>query len=250
MQASTVVGYAGADLTECDQGISAGACFIPVSGDTIDLGDIKVVGNEGALDSEVEAQTLDEYGGTDRSYYWMDTVSPATGAKFYGWYYEDEPYADLDDDDKVFLAPGEGLFVQIYTEEPVKLQSSGEVPTKEDIATGLAACDEGKLIVNPSPIDVDLGNCKISGYGDAKTDSEIEVQTLDVWGGTDKSYYWMDTVSPATGAKFYGWYYEDEPYDDLSEEDKLTIKPGNGVFVQTYGDWEFEFVWPKVVIAK
>ena len=235
---TSVVGYGPTETIE--GGISGGASFVPVSGSTIDLAELTVTGYDGSTSSDVEVQTLDEYGSTDKSYIWKDVT--VFGTKYYGWYLDgDDAYDELDDDDKVTLQPGEGLWVLSSAEQDFTIQSAGAVATL-DVPTTLI--EGGLTCVNPTPIDVDLGDCYVDNY-DGATSSDVEVQTLDEYGSTDKSYIWKDVT--VFGTKYYGWYLDgDDAYDELDDDDKVTIKPGQGIWVLSSDEQEFQFVWPKV----
>ena len=49
-----------AELQEA--GLTAGACFVPVTGSTFDLTELKVTGYEEATEADVAVQTLDDAG--------------------------------------------------------------------------------------------------------------------------------------------------------------------------------------------
>lgn len=236
---SGVVGYGPTETIE--GGISAGASFLPTGSATlVDLGDIEVKGYTGSTDENVEVQTLNEYGATEKSYTWKDITFK--GVRYYGWYLDgEEQYDELDDEDKVTLQPGEGLWVLSDAEQEYVLQSKGAV-ADADVPTTLI--DGGLTCVNPTPINVDLGDCYVSNY-DGSTDENVEVQTLNEYGATDKSYTWKDITFK--GKVYYGWYLDgEEPYDELDDEDKVTIKPGQGIWVLSDDEQSFTFVWPKV----
>ena len=242
VESANVVGYGPTETI--DGGISAGASFVPVSGSTVDLGDITVSGYTGSTGEDIEVQTLDEYGATDKSYIWKDVT--VFGTKYLGWFLDGEldgAYEDLDDDDKVTLQPGEGLWVLSSAEQDFTLQTAGQVAAL-DVPTDLI--EGGLTCVNPTPIDVDLGDCYVDSY-DGSTGEDVEVQTLDEYGATDKSYIWKDVS--VFGTKYYGWFLDGEldgAYDDLDDDDKVTIKPGQGIWVLSSAEQDFQFVWPKV----
>ena len=233
------MGYGPTETIE--GGISAGASFLPTgNASLVDLGDIEVKGYTGSTGEDVEVQTLDEYGATDKSYIWKDLTYK--GVKYYGWYLDGEdPYAELDDGDKVMLQPGEGLWVNSSAEQDFTLQSKGEVASL-DVPTVLI--EGGLTCVNPTPVNVDLGDCYVDNY-DGSTGEDVEVQTLNEYGATDKSYIWKDLTYK--GVKYYGWYLDGEdPYAELDDGDKVTIKPGQGVWVNSSNEQDFRLVWPKV----
>ena len=59
--------------------MTAGACFIPVQGSTFDLTDLKVTGYEESTEADIQIQTLDEYGRTDKTYFYYDVPGELTG---------------------------------------------------------------------------------------------------------------------------------------------------------------------------
>ena len=227
-----------------DGGISAGASFLPTGAATVDLADIEVKGYTGSTITDVEVQTLDEYGATDKSYIWIDVTSK--GTRYYGWYLDGEldgAYEDLDDSDKVTLQPGEGLWTLSSGEQDFTLQSKGEVAAAD---VPIALIEGGLTCINPTPVSIDLGDCYVDNY-EGSTITDVEVQTLDEYGATDKSYIWIDVTSK--GVVYYGWYLDGEldgAYDDLDDSDKVTILPGQGIWALSSDEQPFELVWPKV----
>ena len=100
-------------MAENGEGVGAGAAFIPVSGESFDLADLSVTGvTAGKTANALEAQTLNEYGGTDRSFMWKDTENQFTHVKMFGWYEDNKTdYTTLPADQKVKLDPGKGVFI-------------------------------------------------------------------------------------------------------------------------------------------
>ena len=97
---SSVVGYQSAELQE--SGITAGACFIPVTGKTFDLTDLKVTGYDESTEADVQVQTLDDAGRTVAIYSYYDVPGELTG-----WLDEnDEEVAEGD----IVIKPGQGLW--------------------------------------------------------------------------------------------------------------------------------------------
>ena len=227
-----IVGYASAELQE--YGLTAGACFTPISAEKVDLIDMKITGYTGEVKAPVEVQTLDEYGRTVASYFWYDYTNKK-GAKVVGWLDEDdEPISKGD----VQVQAGEGLWTYC-DEDGFGFQSNGEVPA----STVVVELQEfGLSIANPTPVTVDLVNCIISGYtGEVK--APVEVQTLDEYGRTVASYFWYDYTNKK-GAKVVGWLDED---DEPLEEEVVTMTPGSGLW--TYCDEDgYNFVFPGVEI--
>ena len=229
---SSVVGYASAELQQ--DGISAGTCFVPVTGEVIDLADLKVTGYDAdeGTDSDVEIQTLDEYGRTARSFSWKDFTSKK--GTWYGWYEDGE---DLVESGDVTFQPGEGLWVYC-SDDGFGLQSAGAVP-QSDVSVELQ--QDGLTIANPTPVNADLALSKITGYDeDDGTDSDVELQTLDEYGRTARSFSWKDFTSKK--GTWYGWYEDGE---DLIYEGDVEILPGRGLWTYCTDDG-FNFVWPKV----
>jgi hypothetical protein len=100
LESANVVGYTSAELQE--YGLTAGACFVPVSGNMFDLTELKVTGYEEASEGDLYIQTLDEYGRTVATYNYIDIPGEITG-----WLDEsDEPI----EAGVVVLKPGEGIW--------------------------------------------------------------------------------------------------------------------------------------------
>ena len=104
MESANVVGYAPTELPA--DGLSVGAAFVPVSGNTIDLVDIKVAGYEGETWGDVQIQTLTGSGGTDKTYVWYDGNDGETD--WYGWY-DADAYLPLERG-AITVNPGAGLW--------------------------------------------------------------------------------------------------------------------------------------------
>ena len=199
-----------------------------MTGTTFDLTDLTVTGYDtsAGTDSEMYIQTLDEYGRTVASFFWVDD---AEGVR--AWFNEDGEEVAKGD---VTFQPGEGLWT--YCDyDGFGLQSAGVVPT-EDVAVMLQ--EAGLSIANPTPVTVDLTDCIVTGYDEnAGTDSEMYVQTLDEYGRTVASFFWVDDAESVCG-----WFNEDG--DEITKGD-VTVEPGAGLW--TYCDYDgFNFVWPKV----
>lgn len=90
--------------------VAQGSCFLPVSGDKIDLNQITVVGynKEDGSEDEVNIQLLDSRGAmvTGSNYYWIDVVDGED--VYYGWMNGD---GDIIEDGTKILNPGEALWV-------------------------------------------------------------------------------------------------------------------------------------------
>lgn len=226
IESANIVGYAQADIDMA--GLTAGSCFIPVSGKTIDLTELKVVGYEEATEGDVNVQTLDEFGRTVANYAYYDVPGELTG------------WLDNDDNEvepgQVTIQAGEGLWTYT-TEEGLAIQSAGQVAT-DDVAVNLDVA--GLSVVNPTPVAVDLTDCYVSGYEEA-TEGDLNVQTLDEFGRTVANYAYYDVPGELTG-----WLDND---DNEIEVGDVVIKPGQGLWSYTSADG-LSFVWPGVKLVK
>ncbi len=89
----------------------AGAAFVPVTGSTIDLQDIKVSGynaEDGYAEGDISVQTLTPGGRTIKSFTWIDIAADPEdpdSVAMYGWYDDDTGALG-----ELTLAPGEGLY--------------------------------------------------------------------------------------------------------------------------------------------
>lgn len=224
IESANIVGYTQAELQEF--GLTAGAAFIPVSGQNFDLTDLSVTGYdaEEGTDSEMYVQTLDEYGRTVASFFWVDVEDVK------GWFNEDGEQVAAGD---VTFQAGEGLW-SFCDFEGFGLQSAGQVP-QSDVAVILQ--EFGLSIANPTPVAVDLTKCVVTGYDTEEgSDSEMYIQTLDEYGRTVASYFWVDVDG------VIGWYNEDG--EEVAEGD-VVVQPGAGLW--SFCDYDgFNFVWPKV----
>lgn len=104
IESANIVGYTSTELPA--DGLSIGAAFVPVSGKTIDLIDLKVVGYDDETWGDVQVQTLTGSGGTDKTYLWYDGNDGETD--WYGWY-DDETFEPLERG-VVVVEPGAGLW--------------------------------------------------------------------------------------------------------------------------------------------
>ncbi len=128
---------------------------------------------------------------------------------YYGWYDEDmNEYNDL------ALVPGEGLWVYSPSTD-FQIQSAGAVPSTS-IAVALRGGNQAKLVVNPMPTTITLGDVKVDGYAkaDGYADFEIQAKQLDGYGRGGTTYFWSDFEEE--GDVYYGWYDEDmNDYNDV-----------------------------------
>ena len=196
-----------------------GAQFLTVGKDTISLNDIKPVG-DGASDT-VEIQTLDAYGYTAKSYMWIDYAGE--GWDQAGWIdYNAEvgDYYELVTD--VTFPAGTGLW--IFGADGLSIQSAGQVNTS-DVAVELRS--GATAIGNPYPMAVSLAD--ILPVGDGASDT-VEIQTLDAYGYTAKSYMWIDYAGE--GWDQAGWIdYNAEVGDYYELVTDVTFPAGAGLWV-------------------
>ena len=226
---SSVVGYQSAELQE--NGLTVGACFVPVSGTTIDLTELKVTGYEAeaGTEADVQVQTLDEYGRTVKNYAFYDVPG-----EFTGWFDDDEVQAEVGD---VVIQPGEGLW-SMSTGDGFGIQSAGMVPTS---SISVILQENGLSIVNPTPVSILLSECSVGGYeAEVGTEADVQAQTLDEYGRTVKNYAFYDVPGD-----FIGWFDDDEV--EAIDENDVTILPGQGLWTMSTADG-FTFVFPGVTL--
>ena len=229
IESANVVGYANTDTQE--GGLTIGAQFVPVSGGTFDLTDLKVTGYdpEVGTEADVQVQTLDEYGRTVKNYAFYDIPGAFTG-----WFDDDEVQAEPGD---VVVQAGEGLW-SMSSGNGFGIQSAGQVPTT-DIAVILQ--EGGLSIVNPTPVTIKLSQCYVGGYdAEVGTEADVQVQTLDEYGRTVKNYAFYDIPGD-----FTGWFDDDEA--EAAGENDVTILPGQGLWTMSSSDG-FTFVFPGVTL--
>ena len=195
---------------------------------------MKVTGYDGSTQGDVYIQTLDEFGRDTGTYTWYDYTSKKTGAKFYGWYNDDD---ELIDPEVVTFQAGEGIWA--YCDgDGFQFQSAGQVATSKVV---VELQDGGLSVANPTPVTIDLTDCTISGYEDS-TQGDVYIQTLDEFGRDTATYTWYDYTSKKTGKEFLGWFNDD---DELIEKETVTMAPGVGIWAYCDGDG-FTFEFPGV----
>lgn len=193
-----------------------GAQFNTVSGEGIDLNSIKVVGYdpEEGTEGEVKVQSLDNLGKGGMTYFFYDLPG-----ELYGWL---DSYDEPVEDGSVILAPGEGL----WTSAPnaaFSLQTAGQVPTG---SYGVTLRSGFKMVVNSTPISVDLNSIEVSGYdAEEGTEADVKAQTLDNLGKGGMTYFFYDLPG-----ELYGWL---DSYDEAVEDGSVMIKPGEGLWVSS-----------------
>ena len=221
---SSVVGYKSAELQQ--YGLTAGACFVPVTGSTFDLTDLRVTGYDEATEGDLQIQTLDYAGRTVATYFYYDVPGELTG-----WLDFDDNEVEVGD---VIFQPGEGLWAYSAI-EGLGLQSAGMVPTA---GISVTLQQYGLSVANPTPVDVDLTDTYVGGYDEA-TEGDVQVQTLDYAGRTVATYFYYDVPGELTG-----WLDFD---DNEVEVGDVVIKPGQGLWTYSQDDG-FTFVFPGVAL--
>ena len=189
----------------------------------------------GYAEAEVQAQQLDGFGRTvgGVTYYWYDFTDE--GVTYKGWYDENgELYNDLS------LVAGEGLWVYSPSTD-FKVQSSGAVP-KTPVAVALRSGGQAKMVTNPMPATMLLGEISVSGYDSnvGYAEAEIQAQQLDGFGRTlnGMTYYWYDFSEE--GVSYYGWY--DENGEDYNNA--ISIGAGEGLWIYSPST-DFSVVFPS-----
>ena len=186
-----------------------------MSGETIDLTEIVVKGYdpEAGTEADVNVQILDAYGKAGMTYSYYDIPGELTG-----WLDGfDEPI----ETGTVTLAPGDGLWVRASS-EAFSLQTAGQVPTS-GIAVALRY--GRKIVVNSTPVAVDLTDIDVSGYdSEAGTEADVNVQILDAYGKAGMTYSYYDLPGELTG-----WL---DGYDESVEAGTVVVAPGEGLWVR------------------
>lgn len=213
-----MVGYNGAALRSGGQAAGVGASFVNVDNTDLTLGNLTVVGYDAELGYdgfEVIAKKLNGAGVGGTSFYWCDYVED--GTKYYGWY--DEDMNEYNNEEVII---GEGLWVYSPNAN-FKLQSSGSVPSS-DISVNLRGGGQAKLVANPMPIQLSLGEITVSGYTGAYDGFEVIAKKLNGAGVGGTSYYWCDYEEE--GETYFGWY--DEDMNDYNDE---PVVAGEGLWI-------------------
>ena len=215
---SDVVGYDTSTLNSSGN-TAIGASFLEVGGVANKMSDIQITGyGTEYTDGMIVASKLTPGGSTAASYTWIDFSDEEAGT-FYGWYNEDgsEDYND------VSLAPGEGLWLQ---GSGFSMQSSGKVPGSSISVT--LTSEGNRLVANPMPTTLSMGDVSVTGYGDSYTDGMIVASKLTSGGTTAASYVWIDFSDEEAGT-YYGWYNEDGSEDYNNDE----LSAGEALWVQS-----------------
>ena len=185
------------------------------------ISDIKVSGALGAGNDSVQKVNADGSWGDMYYYLTMD----GTGWLEDGWYKADQA-TPVDDDD--FIGIGEALFVSAGSD--MTFTYAGEVLSGKpvvNVATGYS------MVGNPTPIQINVSDIKVSGALGAGNDSVQKVNADGSWGDM---YYYL--TMDGTGWLEDGWYKADQatPVDD---SDILTT--GDGLFISAGSDLTLTF---------
>lgn len=214
------MGYDQFGLRGSGQAVGAGLSFLRVDGEDTTLGDVIVTGydtNEGYAAFQIQAKQLNGYGVGGTTYYWCDFEEE--GDVYKGWYDEDmNEYNDL------ALAPGEGLWIYSPSTSYM-IQSSGAVPTSS-ISVVLRGGGQAKMVSNPMPATLNLGQITISGYDttDGYADFQIQAKKLNGYGVGGTTYYFCDFEEE--GDVYFGWYDE-----DMNDYNDVEVTAGEGLWV-------------------
>ena len=101
----SVVGYSTTGLK--NGFTAAGGQFVAVSGEGLNIQDIKVVGYEGETAGDVDIQILDRLGRMSEQYFWVDLPDD----DIYGWLDGDDEMAEIE------INPGAGLWINAPSAE-------------------------------------------------------------------------------------------------------------------------------------
>ena len=236
---SDVVGYAGAALRGGGQAAGVGGAFLNVDKSDLTLGDLTVIGydaEEGYADFDVQAKQLDGHGKGGTTYYWVDFTDPDEGATYKGWFGESgEDYNDL------VLVPGEGLWVYSPSTS-FKVQSAGAVP-QTPIAVTLRGGGQAKMVSNPMPATLTLGDIAVTGYDadEGYADFDIQAKKLNGYGVGGTTYYWADFEED--GVTYFGWY--DDDFNDVN--DSVEVTAGEGLWIYSPST-SFSVVFPSPLV--
>ena len=166
------------------------------------------VGTEG----DVNVQILDAYGKAGLTYFYYDVPGDFTA-----WLDSFDTEVEVGD---VTLAAGEGLWVNAPS-DAFGLQTAGQVPT-----TGIAVALRygNKVVVNSTPVDVDLTDMDVTGYDpESGTEGDVNVQILDAYGKAGLTYFYYDVPGD-----FTAWL---DSFDTEVEPGDVVVPPGEGLWV-------------------
>ena len=234
LESANVVGYTETGLLSNGQAKGVGSAFVNVDNTDMTLANLTVVGydtEEGYADMEIQAQQLTGGGATlnGMTYYWCDFEED--GVKYYGWYDE-----NMNDYNSLPLIPGEGWWIYSSSDN-YKIQTAGAVSDKP-ITVPLLGGAQAKLVSNPMPTSLDLGQVVIKGYNAEEGYADMEIQAQQLTGGgatlNGMTYYWCDFEED--GVTYYGWYDENmNDYNSLelgSSEALWVYSPSSSLYVE------------------
>ena len=210
--------------------------FISVGANkTYKLTDLKVDTDGEACSGEFVLQTLTNSGRTDKSYYWYYDRNHGIRNGVAGWYDGDGEVQYVDENDVTFTA-GQAFWT---LGSGFKLVSAGEVLTSTvDVPTSAG----GKVqIGNPYPVAVKVNDMVVDTDGE-NCSGDFVMQTLDVYGRTDKSYYWYYDRRHGKSSGTAGWYDGD---GEVAVTDDVVLNPGEGYWVLGSG---FTLSFPKLTL--
>ena len=235
---SDVVGYSGAALRGGNQAAGVGGAFVNVDGSGLTLGDLTAVGydtTEGYADFEIQAKQLNGFGVGGTTYYWADFEED--GVTYKGWFDE-----DMNDYNDLALVPGEGLWVY-SPNASFKLQSAGAV-SKDSIAVTLRGGNQAKMVSNPMPATMTLGDIVVAGYDtdEGYADFEVQAKKLNGFGVGGTTYYWADFEED--GVSYYGWYDE-----DMNDYNDVDVAAGEGLWIYSPST-DFSVVFPSPLVTE
>ena len=223
IESANIVGYAGG--AACAGNKIMGAQFGAIGeSKAIDLTTIKVTGYDEATEADVKMQILDNFGRGGKTYSYYDIPDELTG------------WLDSNDDpverEAVMIEPGEGM----WTSAPnaaFGIQTAGEV-----LMSGIKVIlrKGNKMVVNTTPVAVDLTNVEVDGYEEA-TEADVKMQVLDNFGRGGKTYSYYDIPDELTG-----WL---DSNDDPVEVGTVMILPGEGMWTSAPSE-AFSVTFPGV----
>ena len=149
-----------------------------------------------------------------------------------GWYDE-----DMNEYNNLNLVAGEGLWVY-SPDASFKIQSAGAV-AKTSISVTLRGGNQAKMVSNPMPATLTLGDISVDGYdkGDGYADFEIQAKKLNGFGVGGTTYYWCDFEEEEV--PYYGWYDE-----DMNDYNDVEVSAGEGLWIYSPST-DFSVVFPS-----
>ena len=183
------------------------ATFVPISGDGVGIQQILPAG-DGIEYGDINIQTLDAFGGTIDTYTYYGAEEYDEGS-IAGWY-TDNGLANVD------FAPGMGLWVAGL--DGATLTFSGKVGTADVV---IALRQGSTATANMMPVAVTIQD--ILPAGDGIEYGDINIQTLDAFGGTIDTYTYYGAEEYDEGS-IAGWYTD----NGLAN---VNFAPGMGLWV-------------------